>query len=197
MFFSPGHRRIQKWQSFSTTTSARTGGGKLHWRTPSLCWESSGSSILPPSFCWLVPLRMLWRQVEKIKHMTMCLEEGFDVPATLPVHNPIIWLVLISKCWISFFVSYSTHPYVSASVIQCFPSSHPYHFWFCLSTLPLTYLSISLSVYLFDRLYISILHYLISVGFILEESVEISAVTVLENLLFMQKKKTDWEVWKL
>lgn len=46
---SPGPRRMQKWQTSSATTSARTGGGKQHWKMPFLFWESSGSSILLPS----------------------------------------------------------------------------------------------------------------------------------------------------
>lgn len=61
---SPGLRRMPKWQSFSATTSARTGGGRQHWKMPFLCWENSGSSILQPSSFWQVPLRMLLRQVE-------------------------------------------------------------------------------------------------------------------------------------
>lgn len=49
LFFSPGLRRMPKWQTFSTTTSAKTDGGKQHWKMPFLFWESKGSSILQPS----------------------------------------------------------------------------------------------------------------------------------------------------
>lgn len=49
LFLSPGLRRMPKWQTFSGTTSARTGGGKPHWKMLFLCWESSASSILQPS----------------------------------------------------------------------------------------------------------------------------------------------------
>lgn len=55
------------------------------------------------------------------------------------------------------------------------------------------------SVYLFDHLYTSILHFLVSLGFILETSMEISTITTLENLLFMLKNRLrtlETVVWK-